>query len=53
LADKFTELLRKLVRVPKHEIDAQEKKYQEDREGRPPDVAKRGEIVPRPRKKAG
>ena len=39
----FKDLLKKLVRVPKHEIDEKEREYQESRETTQP--SKRGEIV--------
>jgi hypothetical protein len=42
--DKFTDFLRRLVRVPKREIDEQERKYQEQREEAK--AAKQREIVP-------
>jgi len=48
-ANAFSDLLRKLVRVPKEEIDEQEKKYQESRKGT--ERAKPGEMLPR--RKAG
>jgi hypothetical protein len=43
-ADKFTDLLRRLVRVPKAEIDEQERLYQESKKDAEP--AKPGQIVP-------
>ena len=43
--DAFTDLLTRLVRVPKEEIDEQERDYQESREADAP--AKAREIVPR------
>jgi hypothetical protein len=42
--DEFTDLLAKLARVPKEEIDAREREYQDTRDSSPP--AKPGEIVP-------
>lgn len=48
-ADTFSDFFRKLVRVPKEEIDEQEKKYQESRDET--DRAKPGEMLPR--RKAG
>jgi len=48
-ASKFTDFLRRLVRVPKEEIDEQERKYQESRDET--DRAKPGEMLPR--RKAG
>lgn len=47
--DRFTELLKRLVRVPKQEIDEQERLYQ----GSKREPAKAREIVKPPRKKAG
>jgi hypothetical protein len=41
--NRFTDLLTRLVRVPKHEIDDQERLYQQARQTEPP--AKPGEIV--------
>jgi len=50
--DRFTDLLTRLVRVPKEEIDAQEEQYQESRKTEEP--AKPGQIVPfSPRRKVG
>ncbi len=48
--DKFQKLLKGLARVPKHEIDAQERKYQKSR--KTDDPAKPRAIVPRPRRSA-
>jgi hypothetical protein len=42
--DKFTGLLKKLVRVPKREIEEREREYQESRKTQQP--AKPREIVP-------
>ena len=50
--DKFTDLLRKLVRVPKDEIDEQEAEYQQQRKRHRGDRALPGEMLPR-REKAG
>jgi hypothetical protein len=44
--DAFTDLLTRLVRVPKEEIEEQEQEYQDSR--KKAEHAKRGEIVPRP-----
>ena len=44
-ASAFASLLRKLVRVPKEEIDEQERKYQESRDET--DRAKPGEMLPK------
>jgi len=44
--DKFTDLLTRLARVPKREIDVQEGRYQEPKKTEEP--AKPREIVPRP-----
>jgi hypothetical protein len=41
--DEFTRLLTKLARVPKEEIDAREREYQDARDSSPP--AKPGEIA--------
>lgn len=43
--DKFTDLLTKLARVPKVEIDEREREYQEERKKEAP-AAKAGAIVP-------
>jgi hypothetical protein len=43
--DRFTDLLTRLVRVPKEEIDEQEREYQELRDTKEP--AKPREIIPR------
>ena len=43
--DEFTELLTRLVRVPKEEIDEQEQKYREAREE---STEKRTPVVPAP-----
>lgn len=45
-SDRFTDLLRRLVSVPKNKIDEEEKRYQESKEDAEP--AKPREIVPRP-----
>jgi hypothetical protein len=50
-ADRFRELLRKLVRVPKDEIDEQEEEYQEQRKRHHDERALPGEMLPR--EKAG
>jgi hypothetical protein len=50
--DPFTTLLRRLARVPKEEIDAEERKYQQKRK-RGAEPAKHGQIVPTKRRKAG
>lgn len=42
--DAFTDLLTRLVRVPKQEIDQQDEQYQKDR--RTAEPAKPGRIVP-------
>jgi hypothetical protein len=42
--DPFTDLLTRLVRVPKEEIDEQEQEYQERKNAEP---AKHGAIVPK------
>ena len=47
MSDKFTDFLKRLARVPKDEIDKQERKYQERREEQP--AAKPREIVPKKR----
>jgi hypothetical protein len=49
---KFTDLLKRLARVPKAEIDAEERKYQQKRK-RGADPAKHRQIVPTKRRKAG
>jgi hypothetical protein len=43
--DPFTDLLTRLVRVPKEEIDEKEREYQESRKTDEP--AKPGQIIPR------
>jgi hypothetical protein len=48
-AARFTDLLARLVQVPKTAIDAQEREYQESKR----EPAKPREIVPTGRKKAG
>ncbi len=47
-ANRFSTLLTKLARVPKAEIDAEEKREQrnKDRRKTPKPAAKRGQIVP-------
>ena len=45
--DPFTDLLTRLVRVPKEEIDEQEQEYQESK-AKGAEHTKAGEIVPRP-----
>lgn len=50
--NRFSDLLRRLVRVPKAEIDAEERKYQQKRK-RGADPAKHGQIIPTKRRKAG
>lgn len=47
--NRFADLLRKLVRVPKSDIEAQERAYQEAKR----EPAKPREIVPPPKRKAG
>jgi len=46
-ADRFNDLLRKLVRVPKEEIEEQEEEYQEQRKRHRSDRALPGEMLPR------
>jgi hypothetical protein len=48
--DPFTDLLTRLVRVPKEAIDKQEHEYQKAKKRKP---AKPGQIVPTPKHKAG
>lgn len=45
-ADRFGNFLKRLVGVPKHEIDEQEREYQESRKTEEP--AKPGQIVTTP-----
>jgi hypothetical protein len=45
--DTFTDLLKKIARVPKREIDEREREYQKSRDTNQP--AKPREIVPRTR----
>jgi hypothetical protein len=49
--DKFTGLLKRLVRVPKREIDEREREYKDSRKTVQP--AKPREIVPRERRRQG
>jgi hypothetical protein len=48
--DPFTDLLTRLVRVPKEAIDKQEREYQKTKKKGP---ARRGQIVPTGKQKAG
>ena len=48
--ESFTELLTRLVRVPKEAIDKKEREYQKAKKRKP---AKPGQIVPTPKHKAG
>lgn len=52
VGDKFTDLLRKLVRVPKAEIDEQERQYQAKRK-KGSEPAKPREMVTSRKRKAG
>jgi hypothetical protein len=48
--DTFTDLLTRLVRVPKEAIDKKEREYQKAKKRQP---AKPGQIVPTTKRKAG
>jgi hypothetical protein len=49
---RFTDLLTRLVRVPKDEVDEQETKYRQARD-HDAEPAKAGQIVPSPRRRLG